>query len=107
LASGVGFLCGGFENDADVWPLFDRVLCLVVDETTLRDRLTNRTTNHFGKHPEELHAALHWRLVVEDQYRHHGAAIIDATQSLDLVVAQVVTEADTVSALSRRCGERA
>ena len=94
LVSGIGFLCGGFENDADVWPLFHRVLCLAVDETTLRDRLTSRTTNHFGKHPEELLAALRWRLVVEDRYRNRGAVIIDATQSLDLLVAQVMAEAD-------------
>ena len=94
LASRVGFLCGGFENDDDVWPLFDHVLCLVVDETTLRDRLTSRTTNHFGKHPEELHAALRWRLVVEDQYRNRGAVIIDAMQPLDVVVAQVVAAAE-------------
>lgn len=94
LASGVGFLCGGFENDADVWPLFDRVVCLVVDETTLRERLASRTTNHFGKRPEELHAALRWRVVVEDQYRDRGAAIIDAAQSLDVVAAQVVEAAE-------------
>ncbi|HUE58742.1 MAG TPA: hypothetical protein VMO88_04095, partial [Acidimicrobiales bacterium] len=46
LASEVGFLCGGFENEDDVWPLFDRMVCLVVDEATLRARLTSRTTNH-------------------------------------------------------------
>jgi len=28
------------------------VVCLVVDEGTLRDRLATRTTNQFGKHPE-------------------------------------------------------
>ena len=94
LSSEVGYLCGGFENDADVWPLFDRVICLAVDETTLRDRLTNRTTNDFGKHPEELYAALRWRLVVEDQYRNRGAVIIDATQSLEVVAAQVVAVAE-------------
>ena len=94
LVSGVGFLCGGFENDDDVWPVFDHVVCLVVDETTLRDRLTSRTTNRFGKHPEELRAALRWRLVVEDQYRRRGAVIIDATQPLDVVAAQVTAAAE-------------
>lgn len=94
LSSEVGFLCGGFENDVDVWALFDCVICLAVDETTLRDRLASRTTNHFGKHPEELQAALRWRLVVEDQYRNRGAVIIDATQSLEVVAAQVVAVAE-------------
>ena len=94
MASEVGFLCGGFENHADVWPLFDRVVCLVLDEATLRDRLASRTTNHFGKHPEELRAAVRWRRVVEDLYRNCGAAIIDATQSLEMVAAQVVAAAE-------------
>jgi gluconate kinase len=95
LASEVGFLCGGFENDDDVWPHFDRVVCLAVDEATLRARLTCRTTNHFGKHPEELQAALGWRLVVENQYRERGAVIVDATQPLNVVVAQVLAAAET------------
>lgn len=91
--SGVCFLCGGFENEAQVWQLFDRVVYLDVDEETLRDRLTHRTTNHFGKHPEELRAALSWRFVAEDRFRERGATIIDATQPLDLVVRQVVAAA--------------
>ena len=94
LTFGVGYLCGGFENYNDVWPFFDRVVCLVVDEVTLRHRLLGRTTNHFGKNPEELHAALRWHLVVEGHYRERGAVIVDATQALDEVVAQVVRAAE-------------
>jgi hypothetical protein len=71
---------------------FDRLVCLVVDEATLRDRLASRTTNLFGRHPEELCAALRTRLVLEDQFRKCGAAIVDATQPLDVVAAQVAAE---------------
>jgi hypothetical protein len=88
--SGACYLCGGFENEDQVWRFFDRVVYLVVDEETLRHRLSNRTTNHFGKHPEEVRAALSWHLVAEDRFRKRGAAIIDATQPLDLVATQVV-----------------
>ena len=94
LDSSTCFLCGGFENEAEVWRLFDRVAYLVVDEGTLRDRLMGRTTNHFGKHPEELRAALSWRLVAENRFRNRGAAFIDATQPLDLVVTQVLEAAE-------------
>jgi hypothetical protein len=96
LAAGLGsrvcFLCGGFENEVEVMPFFDRVVCLVVDESTLRDRLASRTTNAFGRHPEELRAALSWRLAFDDQFRKCGAAIIDATQPLRVVSAQVAAE---------------
>jgi hypothetical protein len=98
LAAGLGsricFLCGDFENKAEVRPFFDRVVCLVVDEVTLRDRLASRTTNLFGRHPEELHAALGWRLAVEDQFRKCGATIVDATQPPDVVAAQVAASAE-------------
>ena len=71
------FLCGSVENEADVLELFDLVVCLVVDDETLRDRLRTRTTNAFGKHPEELAAALGWNPRMESAYRGIGATIID------------------------------
>jgi len=52
--------------------LFDLVVCLVVDNETLRDRLLTRTTNVFGKHPEELAAALECNDGEESAYRRLG-----------------------------------
>jgi hypothetical protein len=74
------FLCGSAENEVAVWDLFDHMVCLVAHNETLRDRLGTRTTNAFGKHPEELAAALGWNDDVESMYRQLGATIIDATQ---------------------------
>jgi hypothetical protein len=74
------FLCGLAENEADVRDLFDLVVCLVVDNRTLRDRLLARTTNSFGKHPEELAAALGYNDRAESAYRRLGATIIDGRQ---------------------------
>jgi hypothetical protein len=71
------FLCGSAENEAAVWDLFDLVVCVVVDNETLQDRLLTRTTNAFGKHPEELSAALASNDGVETTYRRLGATIID------------------------------
>lgn len=45
------FLCGSAENEADVLDLFDLVVCLVVDNETLRDRLLTRTTNALRQPP--------------------------------------------------------
>jgi len=91
VAGRTGYLCGGFENEDEVLHLFDRIVCLVIDETTLRRRLSTRTTNDFGKHPEELQAAVHHRLEVQDRCRARGAALIDATARLEVVVDRVVT----------------
>jgi hypothetical protein len=50
----------------------------LADQTeTLRDRLLTRTANTFGKHPEELAAALEDNDGVESTYRRLGSTIID------------------------------
>ncbi|MFB9688037.1 hypothetical protein [Amycolatopsis plumensis] len=89
-AGGIAFFCGCPENHEDVRDLFDLVVELVIDEDTLRHRLRTRTSNSFGKHPEELAAALE-----DNAYRHPGATIVDGTRPLAEV-------ADTILATARR-----
>jgi hypothetical protein len=88
--SGVAFLCGSAENEADVRDLFHRVVCLVIDDDTLRHRLATRTTNTFGGHPEELAAALKWNPRMRASYEGQGATIIDATKPVTEVVDDVI-----------------
>ena len=90
------FFCGSTENDGELRDLFDLVVCLVVDDSTLRDRLLTRTSNSFGKHPEELAAALEANEGAESAYRRLGATIvIDGRLPLPDV-------ADTILAAARR-----
>jgi hypothetical protein len=84
------FLFGTVENETEVWDLFTHVGCLVVDEQTLRHRLATRTTNLFGKHPDEREQIVARSRDVEERYRSYGATIIDAARPLDEVVADVL-----------------
>lgn len=97
LAAGMrgqtAFLCGLAENEAEVRDLFDLVVCLTVDNKTLRDRLLARTTNSFGKHPEELAAALGYNDRAESAYRRLGATIVDGTRPPAEVADAIVTAA--------------
>ncbi|MEU6775140.1 hypothetical protein [Streptomyces sp. NPDC046759] len=86
----IAFLCGSAENEAEVRELFDLVVCLVIDEETLRHRLATRTTNAFGQHPEELAAALKWNPRMRAIYGNRGATIIDASQPVTEVVDSVI-----------------
>jgi dephospho-CoA kinase len=97
------FLCGSAENEADVRDLFDLIVCLVVDDQTLRDRLLTRTTNAFGKHIEELAAALGSNDGEESAYRRLGATIIDGTLP-PAQVAHAILAAAAQAALIRRLG---
>lgn len=90
------FLCGSVENEADVWDLFDLAVCVVVDTETLRDRLLTRTTNSFGKHPEELAAALEQNDYVEAFYQRLGATIIDGRRPLAEVADAILAAAGCV-----------
>lgn len=84
------FLCGSPTNDQEVWDLFSEVICLVIDDETLRTRLARRTSNDFGKAPHELEAVLRWNKHNEAQYRDLGATIIDASKPLEGVVEEIL-----------------
>ncbi|MFF3890307.1 hypothetical protein [Streptomyces sp. NPDC001914] len=84
------FLCGSAENEASVRAFFDHIICLVIDEDTLRHRLATRTTNTFGQHPEELAAALKWNPRMRAIYESLDATIIDASKPVTEVVDNVI-----------------
>lgn len=87
------FLCGSVENEDDVRDLFDVIVCLVIDDATLRRRLAERTTNTFGAHPEELAAALDGNERTERLYRALGATIVDGGLPLEAVADAVLAAA--------------
>ncbi len=87
---GVTFLFGAVANEGEVRDQFDRVGCIVVDDETVRQRLTTRTTNAFGRQPADLERILGWNQVLESSYRRTGAAIIDGTRPVDEVAEAVL-----------------
>jgi len=85
------FLSGVVANDFDeLWDVFDKVIALTIDETTLRHRITTRTTGDYGKNAHEFASLLAWQKTAMDKYRKRGAVIIDATQPLDRVVDEII-----------------
>ncbi len=91
--SGTSFLCGCVGNEAQVRRYADQVICLLVNDETLRHRLATRTTNWFGRSPDQLEASLAWNRVARERYEQLGAITIDATQPLGRVVDEVLSAA--------------
>ena len=87
----VVFLAGSVPNELDVWDLFDLVLCLVVDDETLRHRLETRTDNDFGRVAAVRDVVLGWNATSALDYERFGATLIDATRHLTDVVNDVLT----------------
>jgi shikimate kinase len=88
------FLCGSVENEDEVADLFGAVVCLVLDEATLRARLATRTTNGFGKKPVEREAVLEWNKSMESTYRERGAIVVNANQPLTAVADEILAAVD-------------
>ncbi|MGD0312652.1 MAG: hypothetical protein ABSC90_09330 [Acidimicrobiales bacterium] len=84
------FLCGLAQNDEDLWDLFDVKICLILADTTIRERLTQRSENPFGRAPAELDAVLGFNGPLVAKYTALGAMLIDSSRPLEVVVRDVL-----------------
>ncbi len=86
------FLCGITSNQAKYQAFFDKTILLKIDRNTLKKRIKSRTDNTFGKHPNELADILSWFDWFHEDLKKRGAVVINATQSLDKVVKQILAQ---------------
>jgi broad-specificity NMP kinase len=84
------FLCGFVANEAEVWDLFAHHICLSVDEPVLRQRITSRNDNDFGKSDGEFSEILEMRARVGEAYRRLHVTMIDATRPVTTVVDDIL-----------------
>jgi len=84
------FLCGVSANEETVWDLFTKVICLSIDEATLRNRITTRTTNEFGKEPYEFEMILEWHKNYLGDYLKKGVLVVNANRPLHTVVDDIL-----------------
>lgn len=84
------FLGGSVTNEDEVWPEFDKVYCLYIDNKSLEQRIKNRNDKDFGKSKHELKHLLNLNNNVQKKYTSLGAVIVDATQSVNDVVEEIL-----------------
>jgi adenylate kinase family enzyme len=84
------FLCGIPANDKEFREYYDKIICLVIDKEVMQRRVTARTNNGFGKSPDELKLMLYWHGKMLERYGQWGATMIDATQSPNTVVDEII-----------------
>lgn len=80
------FLCGIPANDNEFREYYDKIICLVIDKETMKHRVATRTTNGFGKSPDELALMLYWHGKMLERYKEWGAVMVDASQPLEIVI---------------------
>ena len=84
------FLSGCAVNQVKFYPQFDEIVLFSAPSDVLVDRLTTRTNNPYGKHPDELDETLGYLETVEPLLRKSAGHEINTTAPLDEVVAAVL-----------------
>jgi hypothetical protein len=84
------FLGGCAPNQGTFYPQFDHVILLSAPAGVIVARLTERTTNPYGKRPEEIARTLALQQIIEPLLRQGADHEIDTTMALDEVVARVL-----------------
>jgi dephospho-CoA kinase len=87
---GTLFVSGSSPNQGKFYAQFDHVVLLVAPPGLIADRLATRTTNDFGKNPEQLARALRIQQEVEPLLRRSADLELDTTAPLDDVVAAIL-----------------
>ncbi len=84
------FLGGCAENMGRFLPQFDRVVLLSAPADVIAERLHARTTNQYGKHPDELARVLSLVETVEPLLRRVASHEIDTCASVEDITATVL-----------------
>ena len=84
------FVAATARNMSKFYPRFDHIVLLSAPSEVIVERLATRTNNPYGKRPEELADVLRYVERLEPILRKSASHEIDASASLDKVVAQVL-----------------
>ena len=84
------FLSGCASNMGQFLPRFDQIILLSAPADVIVERLRSRTTNPYGKHPDEVARVLDLLQTVEPLLRRVATHEIDTRVCLDKVVAAVL-----------------
>lgn len=84
------FVSGCATNQVKFYSRFDHIVLLSAPAHLITERLTTRTTNPYGKHPDELALVLSQIQTVEPLLRNRASLEVDTSAPLDQVVATVL-----------------
>src|SRR5947209_12874599 len=87
------FVSGCKSNQGKFYARFDHVVLLSAPSPVLVERLATRTTNLYGKHPDEIAQVLEYVRTVEPLLRRTAALEIDTSASLEQVIENILSPA--------------
>src|SRR5262249_53297193 len=84
------FVSGCAPNQGTFYPRFDHIILLTAPARVIVEGLATRTTNPYGKRPEELARVLALQQTVEPLLRRGAGHVVDTSVALDRVVDEVL-----------------
>ncbi len=84
------FVSGCEPNQRKFYAQFDRVILLTVPAAVLVERLRTRTTNEYGKQPEDLARIFRHRQTIEPLLRRAASHVVDTSLPLDEVIETIL-----------------
>ena len=88
--SEIVFYCGASSHTEKMIPLFDALILLTAKESVIRQRLSTRTSNDFGKAKEIQDMVVEWQEGYEKMGKKYGAIVVDTNNELERVAAEVI-----------------
>jgi len=86
----ITFYCGNAENLSEIIPLFDKLILLKANDETIRQRLSTRTSNDFGKTTEIQDWILDSKEEWENNIKKMGAIVIDTNKDINQVIIEIL-----------------
>lgn len=83
---------GHASNQDEYLPLFDKTFVLNCSPETIIHRITTRTDNDFGKHPDDMARILNWNKEFTSWMVEKGADIMDGEKPLEEVVDGIIAK---------------
>lgn len=87
---GVLFVSGCARNQVKFYPQFEHIVLLSAPAEVIIERLTTRTNNPYGRHPDELAQVLRHQQTVEPLLRQAASLELDTSAPLDQVVKTIL-----------------
>lgn len=84
------FVGGVAKNISEIGEKFDKKFLLTVDSVALRERLSTRTNNVFGKHPHEQEAAIKYDSLLKDALTEY--ILIDSAKPSEEIVDIIISK---------------
>ena len=84
------FLSGCSPHQGKFYPQFDHIVLLTAPSHLIVERLRTRTTNPYGKRPEEVARVLALLQTIEPALRSNAGSVVDTSVPLSQVVATVL-----------------